>query len=246
MSTFLELMKARRAEVEATVPKSELAAPDKSHGKFFSMPGIFEVTASGLQDIPKKAGGTWRGLPIKDDEGREKNLFIFLLDKDKNPSPIKMQQLLKGFGFSWNQKVISLFWDIFEPALASLCVGRVVAQLSYYGFVPWYEEKGLYIIRDFSKGAPPFPDNKVVDPINGDVYAGGSKEEVQKLMVDLKMKEGGENWEILRPAPGFVMTEEQAQACEIIEGMISEGPAKQPEPEPEKPKPTKPAFMLKK
>lgn len=226
-----------------------MRAPDKvGGGKFFSEPGIFEVNAKGIQEITKKAGGTWEALVLEDDSGRVANVPVFLLDKDKNPSPVKLQMLLRGFGIMFSQAQVKVLWDELIPLLPALTVGRVMAQLSYYGYVPWYEEKGLYVIRDFGKGAKAFPDNKVIDPLNNDVYAAESKEGIQTIMKELVMKEGGNQWTILRPAPGFEMTEEQVEIVQVLESFSKPEAveAVKPEPEPEKPKPAKPSFLLKK
>jgi hypothetical protein len=241
-------LKAALANMAKNDPEG-FKAKDQVKGKFFSEPGVFEVTAKGIQDVPKKAGGTWQALVLEDDTGRVANVPVFLLDKDKNPAPIKMQMMLKGFGIMFSQKQIAGVWDFLLAQLPQLLVGRVSAQLSYYGFVPWYEEKGLYSIRDFGKGAKPYPDNQLVDPMNNDVYAAESKEGIQAIMAELKMKEGGNNWSILRPAPGFEMTEIQADLVQTLEALNNDAPlpeATKVEAEPEKPKPAKPSFMLKK
>ena len=245
----LDLFKQRIAIVKATVSPAELAAPDKAKNKWFKEPGLFEVFSSGFVEFTKKdKSGTYNAIAIKDASGREAQIFPYLLDRDKKPDPFKMQRLLRGFGFTWTQKQIGLFWTEIMAMLPDLLVGNVMVQLSYYGYNVWYEEKGKYSIRDFSKGAADFPNNQMKDPVNGDFLFFGDEGEAIKYMQENSMKNGDKRWDFLRPAESFEMTETQVAVCQLIEDMLSaEAPAVvEAPPEPEKPKPAKPAWAMKK
>lgn len=224
MTDLLEELKKKVAEVRKTVSKEALSAPDVVKGNYITTPGIYEVHSLGFAQKTSQKGSTYNVISIEELGGKSAEVMVFLHDKDKKPDPIKMQKLLKGFGFVWSQAQIASVWDALYAVLPVLTVGKVHVSLSYYGYNIDYLEKGTYCIRDYSSKDRKYPDNLVIDPVNQDVITGGSREELETFMVSKGMKMGGKNWTFLRPTDDFVPTEEQIKAAEIMNSLMSDEP----------------------
>jgi hypothetical protein len=242
----MDKLRLRVAHVKATVSEEELKTPDKVRGKFFKEPGMYEVEAKGLQTLTSKKGNTYSAIPIEDATGKTGSIMFNMVDKDGNKNIFKTQLLYKGFGFMWSQKQIELMWDELTELGPVLLAGKVQATLGYYGYNVWYEEKGVYTIRDFSKDKDGLKLEDAVNP--GDVLIFSSEEAAKAYMVTNNMKLGGNNWTVERPSDGFEPTESQIEALNLIDSVIS-GEAPKPPPPPvveAKPAPNKPAWMAKK
>jgi hypothetical protein len=226
----------------ATTTKEELAVPDKKNN-FFREEGLYEVYASGAEVKTSKAGNPYTVVHIKAADGKEDDVMINVYDRDKNPNVFKMQFMLKAFGLDFSQAVIKTGFDAFVSALDELMVGKVYCKLSYYGYIVDYVEKGLYCLRDYGKGAKPYPDNKVVDPVNGDVFAFQSREEGETMLRSRGWKLGGKQWDFVRPADDFEMNETQIAAVEMVTAKLEDKLVEAP---PEEKKPDKPKFLIKK
>jgi hypothetical protein len=211
-------------EAKSKLTPEELRAPDKPQGgKFFNTPGVFEVEAGGYQPFAKKAGGEYFAIPVKSDDGKEEKVMINLTKwGTEEPNIFAMQMTLRSFGFAWSQVQIGSMWKTLVDNLPFLTVGRTYISVSFQGYCVDYLEKGVYGIRDFSKGAPAYPENVLIDNNNGDKLVFGSKEEAQAFMKEHSMKEGKKVIAFLKPSEGMKWTKEQKEIAEAMDLMLEE------------------------
>lgn len=237
----LKAFRARLTQVLATKTKEELNQPDKIVSRF-NEPGIYEVYASGAETKETKdKSKTYRVVGIKAADGRADNIPLYTRSKTGEPSILKTQLLLKGFGIDIKQAALTEFFDVVEYYLDHLLVGNVVVKLSYYGLVPDYVEKGVYCIRDYGKTAKPYPDNKLIDPLNNDVIAFQSHEEAETFLKLKGWTKGGKNWEFIRPSPDFKMGDLQKGVVEMLESLT--GTPSTATTLPSEAKPARPAWL---
>ncbi len=243
--------KKRLSLVKQEMPAEERLEQDKAHSSWIQEPGVYEVAATS-SFVKSKTEGKRDNfvISVKATTGASADIYFFLYDKDGGVKAIQLQRLLRAFGVNGlNQKAISRVFSDPETVLMlpALVHGKVKVRLKYFGYVPWYLEKGVFGIVDFSKKASEIKDMLVIDPVNNDIVNEKNREAVIDYMKSKGMKEGGKDWEFIEPAPDFELSAAQIEAQEAIADFLeSADSAPTQEIPPAKEMPKKPAFLLPK
>lgn len=244
--------KRRLTIVKQEMPVEERLAVDKAHSSWISEPGVYEVSATSAFVKSKTPGNRDNFIvSVKTATGATADIFVFLYDTDGCVKSIQIQRLLRAFGVNGlNQKAITQVFSDPETMLMlpTLVHGKVMVRLGYYGFVPWYLEKGVYGIVDFSKKAGEIKDMLVIDPVNNDIVNDKNREAILAYMKTAGMKKGDKTWEFIEPAPDFELSAAQIEAQEAIVDFLGGNTDAAPTQEAPTAKelPKKPAFLLPK
>jgi hypothetical protein len=244
--------KRRLTIVKQEMPVEERLEQDKAHSTWISDPGVYEVSATSAFVKSKTPGNRDNFIvSVKTATGATADIFVFLYDRDGLVKSIQIQRLLRAFGVNGlNQKAITQVFSDPETMLMlpTLVHGKVKVRLGYYGFVPWYLEKGVYGIVDFSKKAGEIKDMLVIDPVNNDIVNDKNREAILAYMTAAGMKKGDKTWDFIEPAPDFELSAAQIEAQEAIVDFLGGNTDAAPmqEASPAKELPKKPAFLLPK
>ena len=244
--------KRRLAVVKQEMPAEERLEQDKAHSSWISEPGVYEVSATSAFVKSKTPGNRDNFVvSIKTATGATADVFVFLYERDGSVKSIQIQRLLRAFGVNGlNQKAITQVFSDPETMLMlpTLVHGKVMVRLGYRGYIPWYLEKGVFGIVDFSKKASTIKEMLVMDPVNGDIVNEENRVKILDYMKTKGLAEGKKDWDFIEPAPDFELSAAQIEAQEAIVDFLGGNADATPTQEapPAKEMPKKPAFLLPK